>query len=57
MKQLLHWFPRLDPVPAFSWAGTFAETADGLPFFGPHAQWGRGCISPWPTAATASPIR
>ncbi|WP_164229901.1 NAD(P)/FAD-dependent oxidoreductase [Stenotrophomonas maltophilia] len=40
MDQLLHWFPRLDPVPAFSWAGTFAETADGLPFFGPHAQWG-----------------
>ncbi|UAY70527.1 FAD-dependent oxidoreductase [Bacillus paralicheniformis] len=35
-----HWFPRLDPIPAFSWAGTFAETADGLPFFGPHAQWG-----------------
>ena len=40
MKQLRHWFPRLDPIPAFSWAGTFAETADGLPFFGPHAQWG-----------------
>lgn len=40
MKQLQHWFPRLDPVPAFSWAGTFAETADGLPFFGPHDQWG-----------------
>lgn len=40
MDQLLHWFPWLDPVPAFSWAGTFAETADGLPFFGPHAQWG-----------------
>lgn len=40
MKQLRHWFPRLDPVPAFSWAGTFAETADGLPFFGPHQQWG-----------------
>ena len=40
MKQLLHWFPRLDPVLAFSWAGTFAETADGLPFFGPHDQWG-----------------
>ncbi len=40
MDQLLHWFPRLDPVPAFSWAGTFAETADGLPFFGPHDQWG-----------------
>ncbi len=26
--------------PAFSWAGTFAETADGLPFFGPHASLG-----------------
>jgi len=26
--------------PAFAWAGTFAETADGLPFFGPHPQWG-----------------
>jgi len=40
MKQLQHWFPQLDPTPAFSWAGTFAETADGLPFFGPHPQWG-----------------
>ncbi|WP_433925321.1 NAD(P)/FAD-dependent oxidoreductase [Stenotrophomonas nematodicola] len=40
MKQLLDWFPRLAPTPAFSWAGTFAETADGLPFFGPHEQWG-----------------
>ena len=26
--------------PAFSWAGTFAETDDGLPFMGPHAQHG-----------------
>ena len=34
-------FPRLDMLlPAFSWAGTFAETADGLPYFGPHPQWG-----------------
>ncbi len=40
MKQLQHWFPQLDPTPAFSWAGTFAETADGLPFFGPHPKWG-----------------
>ncbi|MGE6333149.1 NAD(P)/FAD-dependent oxidoreductase [Stenotrophomonas sp. NPDC077659] len=40
MKQLHRWFPHLDPTPAFSWAGTFAETADGLPFFGPHPQWG-----------------
>ena len=26
--------------PPISWAGTFAETEDGLPFFGPHRQWG-----------------
>jgi len=24
----------------FAWAGTFAETADGLPFFGTHPQYG-----------------
>jgi glycine/D-amino acid oxidase-like deaminating enzyme len=33
-------FPHLPLKPAFSWAGTFAETEDGLPFFGPHAQHG-----------------
>ena len=33
-------FPQLPLQPAFSWAGTFAETHDGLPFFGAHAQWG-----------------
>jgi glycine/D-amino acid oxidase-like deaminating enzyme len=34
-------FPRLGMLrPAFSWAGTFAETDDGLPYFGPHPQWG-----------------
>jgi glycine/D-amino acid oxidase-like deaminating enzyme len=32
--------PHLDTTPAFAWAGTFAETADGLPFFGPHASLG-----------------
>lgn len=32
--------PGLALTPAFAWAGTFAETADGLPFFGPHAQYG-----------------
>ncbi|SFN16619.1 NAD(P)/FAD-dependent oxidoreductase [Dokdonella immobilis] len=25
---------------AFAWAGTFAETPDGLPYFGPHARYG-----------------
>jgi glycine/D-amino acid oxidase-like deaminating enzyme len=33
-------FPGLALAPAFAWAGTFAETADGLPFFGPHEQHG-----------------
>lgn len=33
-------FPQLRLTPAFAWAGTFAETKDGLPFFGPHRQWG-----------------
>jgi glycine/D-amino acid oxidase-like deaminating enzyme len=32
--------PALDLRPSFAWAGTFAETADGLPFFGPHPQHG-----------------
>lgn len=33
-------FPQLAMTPTFAWAGTFAETEDGLPFFGPHPQWG-----------------
>lgn len=34
------WLPEVDLQPAFAWAGTFAETEDGLPFFGSHAQHG-----------------
>jgi glycine/D-amino acid oxidase-like deaminating enzyme len=33
-------FPALPLRPAFAWGGTFAETADGLPFFGPHPRYG-----------------
>ncbi|MBR2515477.1 MAG: FAD-binding oxidoreductase [Halomonas sp.] len=33
-------WPALDINPTFSWAGTFAETSDGLPYFGPHASLG-----------------
>ena len=33
-------FPPLPLQPVFSWAGTFAETEDGLPFFGAHEQYG-----------------
>jgi glycine/D-amino acid oxidase-like deaminating enzyme len=33
-------FPEVVLEPAFAWAGTFAETEDGLPFFGPHPRHG-----------------
>lgn len=33
-------FPDLSLNPTFSWGGTFAETEDGLPFFGPHETYG-----------------
>ncbi len=33
-------FPHLKVTPTFSWAGTFAETTDGLPYFGPHPATG-----------------
>ncbi len=39
-KKVRKLFPDLAFVPAFSWAGTFAETEDGLPFFGAHPQHG-----------------
>ena len=39
-KKLARLFPDLDYTPAFAWAGTFAETEDGLPFFGPHEALG-----------------
>jgi glycine/D-amino acid oxidase-like deaminating enzyme len=32
--------PSVPYVPAFAWAGTFAETTDGLPYFGAHAELG-----------------
>jgi glycine/D-amino acid oxidase-like deaminating enzyme len=39
-KKLETLFPGLDYLPAFAWGGTFAETADGLPFFGAHQSHG-----------------
>lgn len=39
-KQVRALFPELPVEPAFAWAGTFAETRDGLPFFGPHPEHG-----------------
>ncbi|GAA5011185.1 FAD-binding oxidoreductase [Pseudoluteimonas lycopersici] len=40
LKRMHALFPDAGIVPAFSWAGTFAETEDGLPFFGPHRALG-----------------
>jgi glycine/D-amino acid oxidase-like deaminating enzyme len=39
-KKVNKLFPDIPFNPAFSWAGTFAETRDGLPFFGPHKEHG-----------------
>ncbi len=39
-KQVEKLLPDLPMTPVFSWAGTFAETEDGLPFFGPHQEHG-----------------
>ena len=39
-KRVSKLFPQLPLHIAFSWAGTFAETDDGLPFFGSHEQHG-----------------
>ncbi|MDQ7727760.1 FAD-dependent oxidoreductase [Halomonas sp. SpR8] len=36
LHKLAALWPKLAINPTFSWGGTFAETDDGLPFFGPH---------------------
>ncbi len=40
MRRAMKLFPAIAPAPAFAWGGTFAETPDGLPYFGAHPQWG-----------------
>lgn len=39
-KKVSELFPHLPLEPAFAWAGTFAETKDGLPWFGAHSEHG-----------------
>lgn len=39
-RKVARLFPDLKAPPAFAWAGTFAETIDGLPLFGRHPQYG-----------------
>lgn len=40
LRQVHALFPQLPLEVAFAWGGTFAETADGLPFFGEHPELG-----------------
>ncbi len=40
VKKVARAIPGLELSPAFAWGGTFAETEDGLPFFGAHTQYG-----------------
>jgi glycine/D-amino acid oxidase-like deaminating enzyme len=40
LRQATRMFPQIPLEPAFSWGGTFAETRDGLPFFGAHDEHG-----------------
>lgn len=39
-KRVRALLPGMPMEPVFAWGGTFAETEDGLPFFGPHEQHG-----------------
>lgn len=39
-KRVGRQLPHIDMTPAFAWAGTFAETVDGLPFFDSHPNQG-----------------
>lgn len=39
-KKVRDRFPHLPVEPVFAWAGTFAETSDGLPFFGASKEHG-----------------
>ena len=34
-QQVAKWLPELRTQTAFTWAGTFGETRDGLPYIGP----------------------
>ena len=41
LKKLRRLFPRIETELAYAWAGTFGETADGLPYVGPHPKYPR----------------
>lgn len=39
MKKLRELLPTIRTSPAYCWAGTFAQTEDGLPYIGEHRRW------------------
>ena len=39
-RKVARLFPHVPVQPAFAWGGTFAETSDGLPWFGAHPETG-----------------
>ncbi len=41
LRQFHRYLPRIPLEPAYAWAGTFAVTADGLPFIGAHPSFPR----------------
>lgn len=41
VRKLRHLCPQSKPEPAFSWAGTFASTPDGLAYIGAHPSFPR----------------
>lgn len=40
LQKIKNFLPTMKVETGYAWAGTFAETNDGLPFFGPHPQHG-----------------
>jgi glycine/D-amino acid oxidase-like deaminating enzyme len=45
VRRFHRWFPRISLEPAYAWAGTFAETKDGLPFIGALPAFPRACFA------------
>jgi glycine/D-amino acid oxidase-like deaminating enzyme len=35
LRRLAEWFPAVEPVADYRWAGVFGESRDGLPYIGP----------------------
>lgn len=40
IRKMNRLLPAMSMEPSFAWAGTFGETRDGLPYFGPHPEHG-----------------